>query len=72
MTYTCTSCGEPFPLYTMPDYDPQRDTFDVCDDCVQMSRLRREREEFARAAAGTLSPVVQRFLAGTAPAKVLA
>lgn len=69
MTRTCTSCARPFPLWTMPDFDRDRDTFDTCADCVEMSRLRRERERFARESTGVVqSPFTRRALAGALPA----
>lgn len=70
MPTLCTSCGEPFPLYTLPSLDERRDLLWVCDPCRDMSRLRAAREAFAQS---TFVPEwVQRALDGRLPGKVYA
>jgi len=44
----CSSCGQRWPMYTMPSYDPRSDRFGVCGPCVEQSRERERREQFSR------------------------
>jgi hypothetical protein len=70
MDLRCTSCGEPFPLWTLPSSDDRRDLVMVCDPCRDMSALRAAREAFATDPQP--SAWVQRALDGRLPVKVYA
>lgn len=67
MPTRCTSCSQPFPLWTLPSPDERRDLVNVCDPCRDMSTLRAAREAFAR--DEVVPQWVQRALNSTLPVK---